>query len=316
MNHKIRQLLLGHPEVAGWPQMVRLIDRALRQEIRPIWDYPVVACEAAGGTADAALPAAAAIFCSVGSIHLVDDLLDDDPDGDYRDLGAGPTANLALALQGLAHRLLETAAVTPETRTLLQESLAHMMLATAFGQNLDVQGSRDEEGYWRVVQAKSPPLFGTALALGGLVGGAPPMTVEQLESLGRCLGLFTQVSDDLVDALEAPASADWQRRFNNLPILYALTAQHPEREAFESLSSRVSDPAALAAAQRILVGCGAVSYCAFRLVEIAKQARQAFARIALRDPAPLARLVDLHLTPLERLLASTGVEVPPEAFLD
>lgn len=316
MKQKIRQLLLAYPEVAGWPQMVRLIDRALGQEVRPIWDYPLVACEAVGGTPEAALPAAAAVFCSVGSIHLVDDLLDEDPSGDYRSLGAGATANLALALQGLAHRLLEETAVASATRTALQESLARMTLATAFGQNLDVQGPRDEEEYWRVVEAKSPPLFGMALALGGLVGGAPAETVSQLHDLGGCLGRFTQVSDDLVDALEVPASADWQRRFNNLPILYALTARHPEREAFERLSSRVSEPGALTAAQRILVGCGAVSYCAFRLVGIGRQARECLARIPLRDPGPLARLVDLHLTPLDKLLASTGIEIPPDIPLD
>jgi geranylgeranyl diphosphate synthase type I len=316
MNQKIRQLLLAHPEVAGWPQMVRLIDRALGQEVRPIWDYPVVACESVGGDPAAALPAAAAVFCSVGSIHLVDDLLDEDPTGDYRDLGAGPTANLALALQGLAHRLLDEAAVAPETRTALQESLARMSLATAFGQNLDVQGARDEEGYWRVVEAKSPPLFGTALALGGLIGGAPASTVAQLHGLGGCLGRFTQVSDDLVDALEVPASADWQRRFNNLPILYALTAQHPGRETFERLASRVAEPEALTAAQRILIECGAVSYCAFRLVGIGREAREGLARIPLRAPGPLARLVDLHLTPLDRLLATTGIELPPDIPLD
>jgi geranylgeranyl diphosphate synthase type I len=304
----MKQWILALSEVSAWPQMVRLIERAVREEPQSIWEHPTLACRAVGGDAEAALPGAAAIVCSLVSIHLVDDILDDDPRGDYHELGTGPAANLALAFQAAAHRLLEDAVADAETRAALHARLARMALATAYGQNLDAEGAGSEAEYWRVVAAKAPPLFAAALSIGAILGGAPAVTAEQLERLGGYLGMFSQVSDDLVDALQTPARADWRRPFNNLPILYALTVEHPDREEFLRLHGRVEEPSALAAAQEILLRCGAVSYCAYRLAEISRQAREVFARIPLDDPEPLARLLDHLLTPLDDLLASVGFD--------
>lgn len=305
---KLKESILALAEVAAWPQMVRLIERTVRAEPQSIWEHPVLACRAVGGDAEAALPGAAAIVCSLVSIHLVDDILDAEPEGDYRELGTGPAANLALAFQAAAHRVLEEAVPAPETRAALHAVLARMALATAYGQSLDEQGATSEEDYWRVVEAKAPPLFGSALAIGALLGGAPGGTAAQLERLGGHLGRFSQVSDDLLDALQTPARADWRRPFNNLAILYALTAEHPERREFERLHERSDDPAALAAAQEILLRSGAVSYCAYKLNEISRQAREAFARIRLDDPEPLEQLLDRLLAPLDALLAAIGYE--------
>jgi geranylgeranyl pyrophosphate synthase len=118
----------------------------------------------------------------------------------------------------------------------------------------------------------------------------------------------------VTDALETPARADWQRRGNNLPILYAMTAPHPEREEFLDVSTRVEDPDALARAQKILLRSGAVSYCTLKLVEFSKEAQHLFERIPLQDREPVARLVELHLQPLHRLLESVGVEEPALLF--
>ena len=56
-----------------------------------------------------ALPAVAAIACLQISIILVDDILDDDPRGAYHRLGAGRAANLGLAFQAAALKLLAAA---------------------------------------------------------------------------------------------------------------------------------------------------------------------------------------------------------------
>src|SRR5215208_4443569 len=145
-------------EISAWPHMIELIERTVPKDARSVWEYPFTACEAVGGEAEAALPGAAAIFCSLASIHLVDDMLDEDPYGDYRKIGAGNAANLALAFQAAAHCLLVESAPDAETRADLQTSLAGMALATAFGQSLDAQPVTSEERYWQVVEAKTPPL--------------------------------------------------------------------------------------------------------------------------------------------------------------
>src|SRR5215203_4722113 len=95
----IKQRVRAVAEVSAWPQMLQLMERVMHRDSLSVWDYPASVCTAVGGEAEDALSAAAAVFCSLISIHLVDDMLDDDPKGDYHRLGAGPAANLGLAFQ-------------------------------------------------------------------------------------------------------------------------------------------------------------------------------------------------------------------------
>ncbi|MGH7487575.1 MAG: hypothetical protein ACREMY_18525, partial [bacterium] len=141
-------------------------------------------------------------------------------------------------------------------------------------------------------------------------GGAATAAAELLARVGRALGLFIQVNDDMGDAMAAPAGADWQRRRNNLAIHYALTADHAEREQFAALSARADDPEALDAAQKVLVRSGALSFCTLKLIELSREIQELLARVALKDPAPLNRIVETHRKPLHRLLEKAGVDQP------
>jgi geranylgeranyl diphosphate synthase type I len=290
--------------------MQEMIERTVHRDLQSIWEFPPAACQAVGGTDEAAVAGAAAVLCSLVSIHLVDDMLDDDPRGDFRQLGAGPTANLAIAFQAAGHCLLDEAEATPAVRAKLHACLGQMALSTAFGQQLDSSEVASEEEYWQVVGAKTPPLFGAAFRLGALLGGAPEPIATELAHLGNVLGKFVQVSDDLGDALRTPAGADWQRRSNNLPILYAMVADHPAREDFLVLSAESHHPESLAAAQKLLVESGGASYCVFKMIEFSRQAHAILAGIQLHDPGPVAKLLAEHLRPLERLLAAGGLEDP------
>jgi geranylgeranyl pyrophosphate synthase len=307
---ELKSRVRGLEIVSSWPQMLAMIERVVHREAVSVWEHPVSACRAVGGDEQDAMPAAAAIFCSLISIHLVDDILDEEPLGDYRVLGAGRTANLALAFQAAGHRLLEAAAAPAAVRAVLQSSFARMSLATCLGQDLDARELTSEEEYWRVVGTKTPPLFAEALRMGALLGGAPAAVADQLADIGRVLGRFIQVSDDVTDALEVPARADWQRRSNCLPLLFAMTAEHAERHRFLALSARIDEPEALAEAQKILFRSGAVSYCTLKLIELSREAQRLFERIPLRDPEPIERLLDVHTRPLYHLLEKVGVENP------
>lgn len=298
------------PEISAWPEILVLMEKVGHREGISVWDYPFASCQAIGGTEAAALPAAAAVFCSLLSIHLVDDMLDDEPHGDFRRLGAGQTANLALALQAAGHRLLSAPSLDPGISAAAQAILARMALGTAFGQSLDLREARSEEEYWKIVEAKTPPLFGAAFEIGALLGGAPSELIEPLERFGRILGRFIQVSDDMLDALQTPAKVDWNRPNNNLVILYALTAQHPARKRFRDLVAHAGDPAALAEAHQILLKSGAVSYCTFKMIELSRQAQEILDHTPLSDPEPLRNVLRLNLRPLHRLLENVGVEEP------
>jgi geranylgeranyl pyrophosphate synthase len=298
---RLKGLIDRLPEVDSWPEMRDLIDRAQHREGISPWEYPVAACLASGGSEEKALPGAAAIFCALVAIHLIDDMLDNDPKGDYHRLGVGRVANIASAFQAVAHQIIEGSGT--QRAVAMQKQLSRAFLATARGQDLDTVEAVNEEDYWRAVEAKTPPLFAAAFALGGLLADASDQEIAGFERLGRSLGCFIQVSDDLSDVLSTPAGADWNRPRNNLALLYALTANHPEREEFARLAADPGRPGALAAAQKILFKSGAVSYCALQMSHFAVELRSEVKRLGVASRTPLDRLIDRVVRPLDHLFS-------------
>lgn len=300
---RLKDLVVNLPEVNRWPEMVDLIHRAKHRDDMSVWEYPVAACLASGGSESQALPGAASIFCALTAVHLIDDLLDNDPRGDFHLLGVGRVANLASAFQAVAHRLIENSSTSPDRIAEAQNHLSRAFLSTALGQELDTVESTTEEDYWRRVEAKTPPLFAASLAVGALLAGASTRSVSGFEHLGRSLGRFVQVSDDLNDALDTPAGADWDRPRNNLALHYALSADYPEKDEFIRLSEEAQVPSSLAAAQKILFKSGAVSYCAHQMNHFSTESRRQIRQLAVASRAPLDRLIDRLVRPLDHLLS-------------
>lgn len=311
----IKELLRAIPAVANWPEIGLLLAKPLRRPVFNCWDYPGIGACAVGGTVEQALPAAAAIYCSLASIHLVDDILDEDPRGIYRQWGSGKAANVALALQAAGARLLADGAPGPG-QALLQRRFADMTIATSWGQQVDVADRPGEEAYWETVRLKTPPLFGCALELGALLGGAAPEQAAEVGALGLPIGEMIQVGDDLHDALGVPACPDWRRQGGNLAILYARLAPHPDRERFEALRLEVDDEDRLREAQELLVQSGAASYCAYNLCESYKRGRRQIAAAGLACPEALVELLDFQIEPVLALLRSVGVKAPENLLRD
>ncbi|MBI3243671.1 MAG: polyprenyl synthetase family protein [Chloroflexi bacterium] len=259
-----------------------------------------------------ALPGCAAIAFMQLSIILVDDILDADPRGHHHQIGVGPAANMALAYQALPFQIVEQDVKDPERRSAVAANLASMALATAFGQQLDVQNQGGEENYWRLVRAKSTPFYASALYIGAVLGGADSKTAYTLRDFGAIMGEIVQIQDDLFDAFQTPANPDWKQGRNNLPILYALTADHPARDRFLELRLRADDPDVLHEAQKILIACGAVSYCIYHLVKRRRQAKHLLDNLSLPDPKPLTDLLTLEMESLIQLLKISGVDIPPD----
>jgi geranylgeranyl pyrophosphate synthase len=145
-----------------------------------------------------------------------------------------------------------------------------------------------------------------------LLGGADLDAAEKLRDLGTLFGEVVQLHDDLLDTFQSPAAPDWTQGRPNLLILYARTADHPDRAQFVELLPRVGDSDALREAQQILIRCGAVSYCAYHLAERHRRARQLLAAIPLADATPMTELFAQLVRPLIELLRSVGAELPLE----
>lgn len=310
-NNAIGALVLGLPEVMAWPQLAQLFKRVFAQP-NEVWSWPLLACQAVGGNPLVATPAAAALLCSMLSITLVDDMLDEDPRGLYHLQGQARTANMALAIQAAGMRLIAAAPLPAEQRVAVMGSLAELALATAYGQALAEDSPGSEPDYWKMVRAKSGPYYEAAVYIGALLGQALPETAERLRRFGALSGEVVQLQDDLKDAFHTPANPDWKQPHNNLLMLYALTAAHPEREQFMALLPHSDQPAALHSAQQILIHSGAVSYCAYHIARRFQAARDFLAQMALADRAPLSNVLARQIQPLQSLLLSLQLGGIPE----
>lgn len=306
--HKATDFLANLPVAACWPQMQTIFDMTACQKPHD-WSLPVIACEAVGETAENAIPAITAVGCSQISIILVDDMLDKDPRGEYHQLGEGVAANLALAFQAAAMQAVEQSKTAESTKLLALHSLNHMTLTTALGQQWDIQNVADEVEYWKLIETKSAPFFGTALYLGALLGGASPETADQLQKIGRLYGEMIQIHDDLNDVMATPANPDWLHGRSPLPILFAQHVPHPYQERFLYLRQHITTPDYLAEAQNILIRCGAVSYCIDELMNRHQHAQNQLQAIALSNSSKIEELLAVIINPVKGLFAAMAQEL-------
>jgi geranylgeranyl pyrophosphate synthase len=148
--------------------------------------------------------------------------------------------------------------------------------------------------------------------MGALAGGASTETAASLGEFGMLNGEIIQIYDDLTDALQSPANPDWLEKRPNLAILFAATADHSKRDRFRELQDRANESEALAEAQAILMGSGAVSYCAYHVIRRIEAARTTLDQTTLIDRAPLLGILGPQTQPIISLLRRTGAPIPPE----
>jgi len=285
------------PHVQAWEDAQRMFQYAASGKPNH-WLPPNRSCEAVGGKSGQAVPAVMATACAHIAILLVDDMLDSDPRGEYHHIGAPATANLACAFQAAA--LQAIANIEKGTAAII--SLNEMFLSTTFGQFLDVQAPGDESAYWRTTQIKSSPFFGAALQVGALAGGGTLETANQLKKVGCLYGEMIQIQDDMHDSMEIPANPDWVQGRSPLPILFASLVDHPEQKRFVELNGRITEPGALQEAQEILIRCGAISYCADRLIQKHQEAKEVLNKTPLTNPTPVSSLLEEVIAPVDNLL--------------
>lgn len=300
------------PGMESWQTMQDLFQQAASRKPKH-WLIPVWACEAVGGTREQAIPAMLAVGCAHVGILLVDDMLDDDPRGEFHRLGMPMSANLACAFQAAALYAAGQCAADPVLKLAVLRSFNEMFLSTAYGQFLDVQAPMDESVYWRVARTKSSPFFGAALQVGALSGGATIKALEQLKNLGHLYGEIIQIYDDIHDAMEIPANPDWLQGRFPLPILFARTVEHPERGDFLAMCQHISSNAALQEAQDILIRCGAISYCVDQILRRYQVAQNLLDELTLPSKGMLDTLIRDLIVPVQRLFESPKLQRHPAA---
>lgn len=305
------EYLLKLPVFDSWHEMESILRRSAATRPRD-WELPLIACEALGQSREKAIPACAALACAQISIILVDDMLDNDPRGEYHHIGNGRAANFALAFQVAGAQALLESGTSIQVRSEALASVSQMMSTTALGQELDIQNPADEESYWQVVKNKSAPFYGYAFHLGALFSEATQNAADGLKRLGELYGKMIQIHDDLNDTMAVPANPDWLQRRKPLPILFAQSVSHPQRARFTELYQNISAENALQEAQEILIKCGAVSYCVDQLLRRHQAAQAILDEIPLHNQTAVDSVIAAIIAPVQRLFEMLGVS--PQAI--
>jgi geranylgeranyl pyrophosphate synthase len=134
--------------------------------------------------------------------------------------------------------------------------------------------------------------------------------VSALHDLGSLYGEMVQIHDDLKDSLTVPASTDWLKGHSSLPILFARSVSHPQRELFLRIQQDLTVPGALQEAQNILLRCGAVSYCIKQLLDRGEMAKERLSAILLVNPDPLDVILNQVLQPAKKILENPANVLP------
>ena len=180
------------------------------KRLRPV--LCLLAAEACGGAAEAALPAA----CALEMVHTYSLIHDDLPAMDDDDLRRGrPTCHkafdeatailagdglLTLAFEVVARHVRPAEAAVACTRILAEAAGPEGMVG---GQMADLQAEgRDDatlDALEFIHRRKTGALLRAALRMGGIVAGADETSLRALDTYGRAVGLAFQIIDDLLD---------------------------------------------------------------------------------------------------------------------
>ncbi len=265
----------------------------------------LLACEAAGGEAARALPAAAALELVHNFSLIHDDIQDRDRERRHRPTvwsiwGEAQAINAGDALLTLARlampRLADGGvppAITFEAARLLDERTLEMVegqvLDIAFEEASDVSA----EAYLGMIEKKTGALFDCSLALGALVAGSGGKTVAALGECGRLAGAAYQIGDDIrgiwgtEDRTGKEEATDIKRRKKSLPIVYAFSEAPLKmlRELRAIYANRQVSDDDVATVKEALGELGARGYCERLSQTKGDQALELLDRFALAEPA-------------------------------
>ena len=169
----------------------------------------LVACLAAGGNVDSALPAAAAVELVDGFLEVHDDVQGGQPQRDDRDAvwwvwGPAQAINVGDSFHSMGRLALfelRERGVPADVTFTAVKMLDEAALDLCEGRFRDIEAQEridlDVDGYMEMAASKSGALYACAMGLGALVAGAGQDAVDAMSRCGRQLGLALQVRNDV-----------------------------------------------------------------------------------------------------------------------
>lgn len=240
--------------VMGWEDEEGRPASAAGKRIRPA--LCLLAAEALGGNADAAMPGAVAVELTHNFSLVHDEIQDRDAERHHRPTvwrltGEAQAINVGDFLFTRALRALSRAGAPPERRVAALDALLAAIEDMIGGQWADLsfepRGDVSAAEYLAMVEGKTGALIGAPLQIGAILAGAPPALAGGIRDWGRKVGLAFQARDDILGIWGDPALTgksnrnDLARRKKTLPVILAL-ADPRTRDAVERLHALDEPP--------------------------------------------------------------------------
>ncbi|ELZ30456.1 farnesyl-diphosphate synthase [Halogeometricum pallidum JCM 14848] len=167
------------------------------KRVRPA--VTILACEACGGDADAAVDFAVAVELVHNASLVIDDIIDRSDirrgtPSAWAEYGYGPAIIASDGLLGEAFALLS---VNDQAMQVVAESMVE--LGEGEATELVARPSNERE-YMELARRKTGALFRAAAELGAIAAGAGPLTVEAFGEYAERVGVAFQIRDDVLDA--------------------------------------------------------------------------------------------------------------------
>ncbi|MCH7786649.1 MAG: polyprenyl synthetase family protein [Chloroflexi bacterium] len=199
----------------------------------------LLACRAAGGDLDVALPAASAVELVQNFCEIHDDVQGGNPQRDNRDAvwwvwGPAQAINTGDGMHALARlalfRLLDRGVSSVKTFQAVQ-LLDEASLQTCEGRFLDIEAQEridmSLDAYLKMTESKSGALVSCAMMLGALAATDDERVLDALGASGAKLGVAMQMRADMRELWnpmgeDAAPSTEVMNKMKLLPVVYAL----------------------------------------------------------------------------------------------
>ncbi len=220
----------------GWrDELGRETDADGGKALRPT--IALVAAEAVGAPAEAAVPGAVAVELVHNFSLLHDDVMDGDRERRHRPtvwalFGMGEAIIAGDALLALAQRVLleDERPEGGQAAEVLNRATAEMIEGQSDDLSFEARIDVSIDECLSMSTHKTAALLSAAAALGAILGGGDQRAVEALRSYGRHLGLAFQAVDDVLGiwgdpvVTGKPAANDLRQRKKTIPVVHALSS--------------------------------------------------------------------------------------------
>jgi geranylgeranyl diphosphate synthase, type I len=189
----------------------------------------------------------AALLAFSAAMRLYDDVEDQDrPTGLWAKIGPARAYNIGSTVHVLSFDILSKAPLPCNRFRSINQLFIDSFYNLAAGQDRDLAGvTATVEDYWLTIELKTGSAFALACACGALAGTDDPSLIESCRRFGYHVGMTLQVFNDMNSIWHPDGITDIEQGKVTLPLIYAMSFEHPAREELiscikgENIAARV-----------------------------------------------------------------------------